>query len=57
MNRDKHRHHALCKASAKCLLNAGHIEQDQHDEIVARADKGMKAAKRGKPVQLEEPQK
>lgn len=49
MNRDKHREHALTKASATHLLNAGHIDADKHAEIVKDAERGMRAAKREQP--------
>lgn len=42
-----HHIHALVKASAKHLFNQGHINHEQHREIVKHAEKGMKAA-RGK---------
>lgn len=45
LNREEHRHHALTKASATHLRNAGHIDDEQHAEIVKHAEKGMKAAK------------
>jgi hypothetical protein len=43
-----HHMHALDKASAKHLLNAGHIDQDKHDEIVAHAERGMARARRNR---------
>lgn len=47
---DKHPHHmhALTKASATHLLNTGHIDRDQHREIVAHAERGMKAARKAR---------
>jgi hypothetical protein len=38
--------HALTKASAQHLLNAGHIDGKKHKEIVAHAERGMKAARK-----------
>jgi hypothetical protein len=45
-DRDEHRGHALTKASATHLLNAGHLDEDHHAEIVKHAEKGMKAARK-----------
>ena len=41
-----HHMHALTKASATHLLNSGHIDKDQHREIVKDAERGMKTAPR-----------
>jgi hypothetical protein len=41
-----HHHHALVKASATHLFNSGHLDQEQHDEIVKHAERGMAKAKR-----------
>lgn len=50
--RDDHRRepffhdHALAKGSANHLLRMGHIDKDQHREIVKDAERGMKTAPR-----------
>ena len=41
-------HHALVKASATHLFRAGHLDQEQHDEIVKHAERGMAKANRAK---------
>lgn len=41
-----HHEHALAKASASHLLKMGHIDKEQHREIVADAERGMKTAPR-----------
>jgi len=41
-----HHEHALAKASATHLLKMGHIDKDQHREIVKDAERGMKTAPR-----------
>lgn len=44
--RAEHRNHALSKASAEHLFREGHIDRDQHREIIADAERGMKAARK-----------
>lgn len=43
-----HHMHALDKGAAKHLLLGGHLDKEQHDEIVKHAERGMAKAKRAK---------
>jgi hypothetical protein len=48
MSKKPHHMHALTKGSATHLHKEGHITKEQHDEIVRHAERGMKAARKGK---------
>lgn len=41
-----HFHHASMKGHATALFRHGHLDKEQHDEIVKHAERGMAKAKK-----------